>query len=337
MSSAADIKRDAILMGNRDADKLHRKLNLRDEVTNGLGFVDIYEVIETLDIPFLFRKLHGLLGYCMTQPYVGIMINEGRPPMMQRFTAAHELGHITLGHEGSFDRHVFEVVDDSAKDRPPEEIAADSFANAFLFPKWLFNHHFEKLGWDDRGYLLDPNNIYQLSLRVAGSYQATTWSLFSHKLITFHQSKAIASESRQKIIKRLLGDRIRRMPYSDAWHLNLKDNGNIFPVKQYDHVVLDLESLPTSGYTWNLDNGDESEIQVISSSQVGVSDLVGSGSINRIILRINGTGNFKLSLGEKRPWQLSSEPRRTFETSFGIMKLETKGLTNYKRKKLIAG
>lgn len=340
MSNAAEIKREAILLGSREASRLHRKLQLKDEATQGLGFIDVYSVIDRLDIPFLFKKLDGLLGFCITKPYVGIMINEGRPPMMQRFTAAHELGHVVLGHEGSFDRQVFEVVeDDNDTGRAPEEISADAFASAFLLPKWLYNHHFEKLGWDSTDFLRSPMNVYQLSLRVAASYEATAWGLSSHKWISYSEAKKLIATPRMKIKKNMMGDVTLEDSYADVWLLGIKDDGTSFPVKSNDYVVLELPALASAGYRWQFDPAGDQEkhIQIISDQQIPNLKTIGGGGQRRIVLSVKGDGTLRLILGERRPWQIDTEARRTFSSSLEILKHEAHGLTNFARSKKVMG
>lgn len=58
-----------------------------------------------------------------------ILINRDEPPLRQRFTAMHELGHFLLGHLGEipFSRSEEEC-------RPAEEQAADKFAIDMLAP-----------------------------------------------------------------------------------------------------------------------------------------------------------------------------------------------------------
>ena len=62
------------------------------------------------------------------QPF--IFVKRGDPPNRQRFTAAHELGHILLGHVGEY-----ELVnrDPSENDNPIEQ-AANVFASRLLAP-----------------------------------------------------------------------------------------------------------------------------------------------------------------------------------------------------------
>src|SRR5262249_61495232 len=55
------------------------------------------------DIYVMFRPLKNLLGAYFSDPDTGVLVTTKRPLPVQRFTAAHELGHAVLGHEASLD------------------------------------------------------------------------------------------------------------------------------------------------------------------------------------------------------------------------------------------
>ena len=68
-----------------------------------------------------------------------IFVNGAESPVRQRFTLAHEFGHVELGHSGSVD-YAADVFGDGRK--PPVEVKADGFAAEFLAPvngvqRWL--------------------------------------------------------------------------------------------------------------------------------------------------------------------------------------------------------
>ena len=71
--------------------------------------------------------IDGLSTIIKGKPY--ILLNPNRPISRQRFTTAHELGHILLGHIGN-NMHINREQDNSK----PEEQAANSFAARLLAP-----------------------------------------------------------------------------------------------------------------------------------------------------------------------------------------------------------
>lgn len=89
---------DAIRNGVAKAARLHERLGSKTAMVARLGGIDVFETISSLDIALLLRPLKGLLGVYFRKPKPGILITTQRPLSIQRFTAAHELGHYYLEH-----------------------------------------------------------------------------------------------------------------------------------------------------------------------------------------------------------------------------------------------
>lgn len=94
--------------------------------------VQVSDICQELGIPLkLYIPPDDNDGFCQMRcglPY--IFISSQVSPVRQRFTAAHELGHIILGHIGKY-----ELVnrEPSATDNPIEQ-AANVFASRLLAP-----------------------------------------------------------------------------------------------------------------------------------------------------------------------------------------------------------
>ena len=176
---------DARLEAIAEAKALHRKLNSKSKLSeNKQGFIDVFGVIEALNIPLVFEKLDAL-GFCLPFPIKGIMINKNRTLHIQRFTAAHELGHAVLEHEGSVDHKLnYRGGMDAPSSDPIQEVAADAFAAEFMLPRWLYKQHIQAQRWTVDRHLRNPEIVYQLSLRMGASYEATCWGLLSHKILS---------------------------------------------------------------------------------------------------------------------------------------------------------
>jgi hypothetical protein len=152
------------------AARLQHRLGLRERIESRGGNVDVFGAIQTVDLPLLLRPLQGLLGAYLSEPAPGVLVTTQRPMSIQRFTAAHELGHFSLRHQPSLD-------DESILRRMPmtgargvefQEVEADAFAVAFMMPRWLIGWHAGRQAWtiDD---FRRPNVVYQLSLRIGAS------------------------------------------------------------------------------------------------------------------------------------------------------------------------
>lgn len=106
-----------------------------------------------------------------------IAISTEYPQPTMRFTAAHEIGHIVLGHSGKI-IHRDRPLDSTRQSGPraPMEREADYFAACFLMPEKLLRNEFkDRFGnipffFDDAtSFHLDPNDPDRLLRAEAGS------------------------------------------------------------------------------------------------------------------------------------------------------------------------
>ncbi len=175
-------RRDAILKAVLEADRLHKEFDTKARALLGAGRIDVFGMLVSRDIPVMFRPLKSLLGAYIDDPDRGVIVTTQRPLPVQRFTAAHELGHAALGHEASLDeediltRALF--VTEASYD--PREIQANAFATQLLTPPWLLVQHMKRQGWT-RESLADARIVYQLALRMGSSYAATCYALAESK------------------------------------------------------------------------------------------------------------------------------------------------------------
>src|SRR5713226_6132053 len=139
----------AVRTGTMAAARLHGQLDLRKEIGLRGGNVDVFGAIQTIDLPLLLRPLQGLLGAYLSDPAPGVLVTTQRPMSIQRFTAAHELGHFSLRHDPSLDDE--SILRRMPVTAPPsgnfQEVEADAFAVAFMMPKWLIAWHANRQGW----------------------------------------------------------------------------------------------------------------------------------------------------------------------------------------------
>src|SRR5271170_2214925 len=133
----------AVRQATLAAARLHRDFGSETVLRHSGGNVDVFGVIAKLGVPMLLRPLSGLLGAFLPEPMAGILVTTERPLSVQRFTAAHELGHFYLKHQISLD-------DETILRRSPfslnpgydlQEVEADAFAAGFMIPKWLIVAH----------------------------------------------------------------------------------------------------------------------------------------------------------------------------------------------------
>lgn len=92
--------------------------------------------------------------------------NQSQHPHRQRFTVAHEIGHLLLGHTGkNF------ILDLNSK--KPEEIEANQFAAELLMPLEMIKND-----------LKNKKNAKDIAGKYNVSEEAVWWRLYDCKLIT---------------------------------------------------------------------------------------------------------------------------------------------------------
>ena len=324
----------AVRAGTSAATRLHQSLNLRPAVEAHGGAVDVFGAIHVLDLPLVLRPLQGLLGAYLSEPAPGVLVTTQRPMAIQRFTAAHELGHYAMKHQPSLD-------DDSILRRLPlgeetagdfQEVEADAFAAAFLMPRWLIHWHAAQQGWtvDD---FRQPDRVYQLSLRLGASYEATSWTLVHHGLIAAAVARKLQQTEPRDLKTALLGD-YRPADYrGDVWLLTERDAGTRIDGSRNDLFVLRLKENSGSGYLWDIDQLKVSGFAVVRDGREAI-DGVGGPVIRRVTAAAGDGGRGSLHLDERRPWQPDlSLSRLTLD--FDFTGPEEVGLSRAERRSLL--
>lgn len=104
--------------------------------------------------------------------------------------------------------------------------------------------------------------------------------------------------------------------------LTEKNNGGSINLKVEDTVVIRLESNPTTGYSWILDEKtDTSIVSVVDSEYVkSVKDeeLVGAGGHEVLTFKAVSKGKTSIILNYERPWEEDEEPLETFEINISV-------------------
>jgi Zn-dependent peptidase ImmA (M78 family) len=146
-----------------------------------------------IDVDAVAQALHAeirrepfaddLSGVLMRKDHRAVIgVNQAHLPERQRFTIAHELGHLEL-HKGTpvhFDRAVVHVnlrnsISSQAVDR--EEIEANRFAAELLMPEAFLRRDVDELRANGIADVMDDGLIQELARRYTVSLQAMTFRL----------------------------------------------------------------------------------------------------------------------------------------------------------------
>ena len=297
-------RRQAILQGTQAAQRLHARLGTRKSVEAGTSSrVDVFGTADALGAVLLFRRLKGLLGVYFPpplSPVPGIMVSTARDLHVQRFTAAHELGHLYMQHTPSLDEEVGLWRDGS---RDVQELAADAFASEFLLPRWLYLYHATRHQWDTVA-LQDPQNTYQLSLRLGASYDAVCWGLQSHKILSPHVVAQLRDVEPKTLKYAALGGRAPLdNAWANVWVATEADHGMTFEGTPDDVVIFRFPEHAAAGYLWDDAQLRAQGFDVIADRRHQDTDDGCGSAITRILItRVREPRRYGASLVQRRPW-----------------------------------
>jgi Zn-dependent peptidase ImmA (M78 family)/predicted secreted protein len=327
-------RRGAILEGAMAAARLHDHLDVRHAVESSGGAIDVFGALLVLKAALIFRPLDGLLGFCIRGPdRTGVVISTQRPLRIQRFTGSHELGHVYLGHTESLDGEEILSRGGPLDDR---EIAANSFASAFLLPKWLLQLQARRQGWD-RASMSDPQVVYQLALRVGASYEATCVALETHDIIDDPTATKLMEISPRTIKASLLAGLTIENYFPDVWLLTERDEGLALEGQPDDLFVLRLSEKAGAGYLWNTTELVDSGFAILRDQrEIPPPDEAVGGPVMRALTARRSDpaqGHFALEL--KRPWQKEGAAIASLHLAYDLYGKEI-GMPRASRRQLAA-
>ena len=304
--------RKAVMEAVLEADRLHEEFDTRTTADREGGRVDVFGMFARRELPLMFRPLHGLLGAFIDGDAPGAMVTTQRQLPVQRFTAAHELGHAVLGHKPSLDDE--DVLRRTPFGRSPrydlQEVQANAFASELLMPQWLLAKHMARQGWAAAD-LRRPEIVYQLSLRLGTSYAATCHTLARYKALSPAAYSRLLETEPRAIKQRLAEPYEPANWYGDVWLVSERDDGIFLEGSRSDLVVMTFLEHSGSGYVWRLDDLAAAGLIVVDDSRVGTNgdgEMVGGILHRRVIAEARNGAHGALHLAEIRPWQSIGGP-----------------------------
>jgi Zn-dependent peptidase ImmA (M78 family)/predicted secreted protein len=245
--------------------------------TNYEAPVDVFAAIEREQVWLMFQPLDRLYGAYRRQGAPGIVLHAGHPTRLQRFTAAHELGHHLLGHEVSVDS-AEEVERAPLGSLPSQEIEAQAFAATFLMPVQLINRALGHLALPHKPGEIEPQHAYRISLELGSSYTATVTQLRALERISATNASNLLRVQPIDIKTQLaLGERPANTR-ADVWPVGVQDNGRELWVGVEDEIHALLPEISTTGYRWR-PVPDSDAVQVAGDQPIRDGNDTGYGTM----------------------------------------------------------
>ena len=282
--------------------------------------VEVFDVLTAAGSDVFFRPLKKVCGAYLPGdgPVPAVLINSNMPLSRQRYTAAHEFGHLFLGHSvvsldkvvGMADGEGNAVSSEERKNWTDEDRIAETFAAFFLMPRALVEASLREL----RASTLTPEIVYLLSLKLGTSYLATV----NHMQTLGKLNYARAAEFRKiepKTIKGGISGHLARR--HDVWILDEHWNGQpIYPAVE-DTIVVRLAEIPTSGYTW-VWHGQPESLRVLEDGFADEpTEEIGGSRVRELVMEVSSEAHAEtIDLERRQPWDDHDEPSAHF--SFDI-------------------
>jgi Zn-dependent peptidase ImmA (M78 family)/predicted secreted protein len=315
-------KRAAFIEGLKQADRARRELKLDSEV-----WIDPYAGILQTDAVFMLRPLDGLYGAFIpragTRP--GILVNSKHPLALQRFTAAHELGHLWMGHGESLDTE--EEILRLGNSATPIEVAANTFSSFLLMPRARVEERIAELRFSKR--LLDPRAPYILSLWFGVSYSAMVWHLSTLKHITTQNAEELAQVTPKSIKAKLLSGDVLADPWADVFPLGPAANSQTIVSRVGDELAITLPSHAPAGYLWASEDFKADALRLTTSKELPnkhADELIGVSPKRRLVIRLLEQGKHTLHLAERRPFSRQGKPAAEFTIDLIVVAKPEAGL-----------
>ena len=297
-------KRDEMLRGVREAAKVQAK-----PPANGAERTSFDVVGAALDrgIPLLFQPLDKLWGaFVKSGAEKGIVVSSKLSLSAQRLTLAHELGHLLLGHESSFDHTVGFAGRNAAHGRNAMEAGADAFAAELLAPRTLLRQAAERHGWGN-ATLQKPETIYQLALRLGIGYEAACWALVSAEVLPRAQAERL-QDIDVKEMKRPLAPLDHGRAWADVWAIGQADSGSALEAGPYDLFAVCVADHASAGFVWNLVDA-EGDARIVGQSDPDLAQEYGDRSRRTIYVEFDSPALHRLVFEHTRPWSRTTLER----------------------------
>jgi Zn-dependent peptidase ImmA (M78 family) len=250
------------------------------------------------------EPLNGLWGAAISvaSGSSGILVTNKLDLHVQRFTLAHELGHVLLGHENMFD--LSETIGFAGRfgptSRPAQELAADTFASEVLAPRALMLANAKRHNWTS-STLSDPANVYQLSLRLAISFQATCWALAAQNAITRQTAVTLVAQTVKSQKQKLAPAGLITNPWASVWKLTEADTSTSLEAGLDDLFAVQLQDYSSAGYLWEL-VGTGPRVRIVETATSSSLPDYGAPASRVVFLHFETPGVHRLHFEHRRPW-----------------------------------
>jgi predicted secreted protein len=275
--------------------------------------VDVYSAVRQMRLWLLFEPLEGLFGmYQRQDEAAGMVVNVRVHPALQRYTAAHELGHHVMGHTAVLDPedHIQRWSNLSN-----QELAAQMFAAEFLMPDAAVNTAALALGIG--AHAVDEMGVYQLSLRLRTSYTAMINRLRTLGWYGATVAKRFQSVQPKELKLQLLGHPLTD-PQADVWLVTDPQEATTIAPLVGDEVVFSFEEMPSTGFRWTPELPDGLDVEreeFVEPSDTDGEPRIGGPGRRHVYVSVREPQPSRARFELKMPWDAEEPPAATVDVA----------------------
>ena len=207
--------------------------------------VDVFGLCEQMGLWLAFFPLDGLLGSYLPEGSGGALITTQRSVSIQRYTAAHELGHWRMHHGRG---PVLDSEEQVLGDTPDEsEQLAQIFAAALLMPPPLVYGTLERVGAQGE---VSAVHAYAVARSAGVSYEAAVRQLANLEVIGRAKASELLKIKPSKVKTEIGQGRRPVVGTADVWPVDERWHGQRLRVHADDEIVISLPENRSTGYRW---------------------------------------------------------------------------------------
>lgn len=187
----------------------------------------------------------------------------------------------------------------------------------FLLPNFLLVETQNKQHWSKRD-LVNPNNIYQASLRLGVRYEDTVFAYVQLGVLSDSDGKKLMKAGLSDIKRVLIeGYEIDNIDNIDVWCISHQDEGSLIHASSNDLFVMKLKQNCSAGYLWNFDALKEAGFAVLKDwTEVSGSQEIGRPSRRRLIAKPDLTADGDYVVEQSCPWRRTSTKTKKMAISY---------------------
>jgi predicted secreted protein len=175
--------------------------------------------------------------------------------------------------------------------------------------------------------------VYQVALRVGGSYQATCYALQRHNIIDRAICDDLLQIQPRTLKQKSLGDYHPPNFQRDVWLLTEKDKGALIEGSRNDLFVVRLPEHSNAGYVWNFEELERAGFVIVRDEyETSDNETIGGIVTRTVTIHSSERHSGQVLLQEARPWLASRQPLSEFALSFDLNGPEEEGFSQAERR-----